>query len=155
MSSRRRKREMWMWWLTPTCSTLLYYTGKRERRRRRKKKPKREQKITREWRVYVYNISLSSTWVVGGWSPFSLCRFFFLKPSKKNEHAQLSFRLMNSELLTLSLLRASAAMIILITHSTNEKNTKKKKTVGRWEWVWPVHCYYIKRWIGSEKGMRA
>jgi len=56
-----------------------------------------------------------------------------------------SFRLMNSELLILRLSsRVSAAMIILLTHSTNEMNMKKK-TVGRWEWVWPVHRYYMKR----------
>jgi hypothetical protein len=44
-------------------------------------------------------------------------------------------------------------MIILITHSTNEKN-KKKKTVGRWEWVWPVHRLYMKRQRKGNKGIR-
>ncbi len=78
------------------------------------------------------SLFLPPEWWVGSLL-FSLCRFFFLKASKKRDHAQLFFLLFAwwtlNYLLFLSLPRsfsfASAAMIILITHSTNEKNIKK------------------------------
>jgi hypothetical protein len=153
MSSRRRKREMWMWWLTPTCSTLLYYTGKRERKRRRRKK-------TREWRVYVYTISLFH--LSGGWmvSFLSLSIFFFSNHQKKNDHAQLFFSFFSPDELwttySSSLFsRASTAMIILLTHSTNEMNVKKNgRSLGMGLASSPLLYEEMKRQRKGNEGIR-
>jgi hypothetical protein len=88
----------------------------------------------------------------------SLSSFFSQSNKKKNVHTQLffpSFRLMNSELLTLPSSHASAAMIILITHSTNEKNKKKNgRSLGLGLASSPLLYKEMKRQRKGNEGIR-